>query len=149
MATHAFAHFACHGAIDPHTPGESGLCLADGRLSIEELARRDLPLHALQFAFLSACHTGAASTTLLDEAITTGAAMQLAGFRHVIATLWAINDRRSAEIARDVYKAMKDDQGRNQFSARQIADALHLAVHKQRDAGRPAREWAAFTHIGA
>lgn len=148
MATHAYAHFACHGAIDQRTPGESGLCLADGRLSVEELARRDLPLDALQFAFLSACHTGAASATLLDEAITVGSAMQLAGFRHVIATLWAINDRRSAEIARDVYEAMKNDQGRTQVNGREIANALHVAVRKQRDAGRPAREWAAFTHTG-
>jgi CHAT domain-containing protein len=40
-----------------------------------------------ELAFLSACHTATGSPRGLDEAIHLAAAMQLLGYRHVIATL--------------------------------------------------------------
>lgn len=145
LATHQYAHFACHGAIDADTPAASGLCLDDRRLTIEELSRCDLPRGAAQLAFLSACDSSAASVFLLDEAITIAAATQLAGFRHVIATMWPISDGLAPRVARDVYKTLAptgaSDNGR-------VARALHAAVRNLRRNGGSPVQWGPYVHIG-
>jgi CHAT domain len=53
------------------------------------------PAQGRDLAFLSACQTAAGSVRLLDEAIHLAAAMQFVGYRHVIATLWTIDDSQA------------------------------------------------------
>jgi CHAT domain-containing protein len=48
--------------------------------------------HQGEFVFLSACKTAIGGVHILDEAITLAAALQHAGWRHVIATLWSVLD---------------------------------------------------------
>jgi CHAT domain-containing protein len=55
-----------------------------------------------RFAFLSACHTFTGVLSLADEAIRLASAFQVAGYRHVIATLWWISDPRAPEVADSV-----------------------------------------------
>jgi CHAT domain-containing protein len=79
-------HLACHGSQRPEDPTESAFRLADGPLRMADLIEQRDP-GPRELAFLSACHTATGSPRGLDEAIHLAAAMQLLGYRHVIATL--------------------------------------------------------------
>jgi CHAT domain-containing protein len=82
----ALLHMACHGEQDLKNPLDSGFCLRDGKLTIGQLMRLDLP-NAV-FAFLSACETAKGSRTQPDQAVHLAAAMMFVGFRSIIATMW-------------------------------------------------------------
>jgi hypothetical protein len=148
---HAFAHFACHGAIDLTRPEKSGLVLADGLLTIADLSRHELPPAAAQLAYLSACSTGYVSDTLPDEAITIAAGLQLAGFRHVIGTFWEVSDLVAPRVAEGFYRQLAvalpahDPAGAVGIQA---ADALHAAIRRLRRDGRHPAHWAPFFHAG-
>ncbi|KAI1419740.1 CHAT domain-containing protein [Xylaria sp. FL1777] len=129
-------HFAGHGMTDPRDPSLSGLLLRsdDGNYTVP-LTVRDL--QALRFqetgppllAYLSACSTGRiADEQLVDEGIHLMGACRLAGFRHVIGSLWEVSDRLCVDVARTVYetilKACLDDAS--------VAHGLHHAVRMLR-----------------
>jgi CHAT domain-containing protein len=60
-------------------------------------------------AYLSACGTGRTQNNrFVDESIHLISACQLAGFRHVIGTLWEVNDQSCVDVARITYEGMKD-----------------------------------------
>ena len=106
-----WAHFACHGSSDLTSPSDSTLLLYDYRerpLAVPEIARLDLT--GAELAFLSACSTARISGRLADEAIHLVSAFQLAGYRQVIGTLWAIDDRRARQIADETYAALARDE---------------------------------------
>jgi tetratricopeptide (TPR) repeat protein len=150
LANCTIAHFACHGHTDPADPSRSHLLLHDHRhdpLTVAALAPLDLKNARL--AYLSACGTARMTTTrLLDEAIHLASAFQLAGFPHVIGTLWEINDKVAANVADAFYAALTDPDGT--IAPRQAASALHHAARTQRDR-RPATPylWASHIHAGA
>src|SRR5262249_12329190 len=81
-------HFACHGVADLVNPSASGLILGDRQrlLTVGEVSR--LRLDDAVLAYLSACSTARPGGRLADEAIHLVSAFQLAGYRHVIGTLW-------------------------------------------------------------
>jgi tetratricopeptide (TPR) repeat protein len=139
-----WAHFACHATSDPINPSASGLLLADHQirpLTVLDLAR--LRLDKGELAFLSACATARTAPRLVDEAIHLAAALQLVGFRHVLATLWEIGDRPAVRIATDVYTTLAI------HGAEAAAWAMHLATGRRRnlDPDRPS-SWAAHIHNG-
>ncbi|KAI0197581.1 CHAT domain-containing protein [Astrocystis sublimbata] len=129
-------HFAGHGMTDPRDPSLSGLLLrSDDGNSTSLLTVRDL--QALRFyetgppllAYLSACSTGRiADEQLVDEGIHLMGACRLAGFRHVIGTLWEVSDRLCVDVARTVYKTIL---GANLDDA-SVAHGLHHAVRMLR-----------------
>ena len=144
MADHDHAHFACHGSIDAAQPTQSGLRLYDGVLTISALSRLQRQPGGL--AFLSACDTAAGSTRHPDEAVTMAAAMHMAGYQHVIATLWYILDRISPAVASSVYAALSTPDGR--LNLGDAASALQAVARSLRDAGYPAAQWAPYVHSG-
>jgi CHAT domain-containing protein len=88
-----WAHFACHGFSDLTNPSASHLLLTDHRqrpLTVVDVAR--LRLDDADLAFLSACSTARPGGRLADEAIHLASAFQLAGYRHMVGTLWPIGD---------------------------------------------------------
>ncbi|MFJ4573777.1 CHAT domain-containing protein [Streptomyces sp. NPDC088846] len=95
----AVVHFACHGVN--HRTDQRQLRVHDhatAPLTVSALDRVDLDRAPL--AYLAACSTAnAGSTGPPEEAIHLISALRLAGFPHVIRTLWSINDRLSVEIA--------------------------------------------------
>ncbi|MFC6092234.1 CHAT domain-containing protein [Saccharothrix lopnurensis] len=158
LRTHAYAHFACHGGQDPRDPSTGALYLRDGPLTVLDVAGLDLA-HA-ELAYLSACRTAVGGTTLPDESIHLAAALQLAGYRHVIATLWTVADRTAVEVATAVYSALLGDAGPHDAGAGAgpraadldltgTAHVLHRTVRALRDAApRDPTRWAPYIHSG-
>ncbi|MEU9088717.1 CHAT domain-containing protein [Streptomyces sp. NPDC048428] len=101
LSTATWAHFACHALADYSAPSNGGLCLSDGVLTIPEISR--LALADTQLAYLSACSTGYRNLEHVDESLNLASAFQLAGFRHVIASLWPLNDDFGAVASRMFY----------------------------------------------
>jgi tetratricopeptide (TPR) repeat protein len=140
---HPLAHFACHGRPDLGRPSEAALQLWDGPLSVVDVAGLRL---SGELAFLSACDTAAGSVTLPDEAIHLAAAVQAAGFRHVVATLWQIADDTAPSLTETVYRRLAPD---GRLDGRRAASALHAAVGelRARFPDQPSR-WASYAYFG-
>lgn len=86
----------------------------------------ELNLHnrAPFLAYLSTCETGEVKhDNLIDEALHLISACQLADFRHVIDTLWKVNDQSCVEAAAMTYEWMK----RGNMSDDSVAKGLHQA----------------------
>ena len=146
----AISHFACHGASHASDPSQSLLLLHDHEtapLTVSSLA--PVQHDQLQLAYLSACRTAyTADTDLLDEAIHLTSAFQLAGSRHVIGTLWEIQDTTASTVAATFYAGLRTATG--SLDADQAAHALHHAVRAIRDTHpRLPFLWAAYLHVGA
>jgi hypothetical protein len=150
----AFAHFACHGVHDAADPTRSRLLLADhatSPLTVERLVRVHLPYARL--AYLAACRTAfQEDLQLLDEAIHLAAAFQLAGFPHVVGTLWEISDSLAPTLAADFYAYLGSGLRTGAVDPTRAADALHHAVRAIR--GRKEYRnlpslWAVVLHMGA
>ncbi|KAF7177253.1 hypothetical protein CNMCM7691_005143 [Aspergillus felis] len=129
-------HFAGHGLSDNGEPATSCLLLEDwanNRLTVGNLRDLKLQENAPYLAYLSACSTGAnTARRLQDEGIHLINSCQLAGFRHVIGTLWEVSDFHCVEIARSFYEYIRD-QG---LLDRAVALGLHMAMRKLRDMDR-------------
>jgi CHAT domain-containing protein len=144
LRTHAYAHFACHGGQNLQQPSTGALYLRDKPLTVLDVAELDLA-HA-ELAYLSACSTAIGGTTLPDEAIHLAAALQLAGYRHVIATLWTIADRTAVEVTTTMYTGLAGPSG---LRLDQTARLLHRTVRALRDAApRNPAMWASYVHFG-
>ncbi|MEU9869655.1 CHAT domain-containing protein [Actinomadura sp. NPDC048021] len=138
-----WAHFACHGHSDLADPSSGHLLLADHQtrpLTVTDLA--GLRMDGAELAFLSACSTARPGARLADEAIHLASAFQLAGYRHVIGTLWPIGDRHAVDIADLVYTAVADGGD--------VAGAVHAATRRMRDLWPEYPSvWASHVHVGA
>jgi tetratricopeptide (TPR) repeat protein len=144
------AHFACHGCIDIHEPAKSSLIIgreAEERLTVQDLD--EVSYTSSKVAYLSACSTAEISLrNMADESINVANNFQLAGFQHVIGTLWGADDDAAAQIASFFYPGLiiyKDDGNAA------VAQALHDAVVQYRNLGDNAMQvskWAPFIHLG-
>ncbi|KAF5547040.1 30S ribosomal S17P protein [Fusarium phyllophilum] len=123
-------HFAGHGKTDGN-PSQSGLLLSDGILTVSELMDINLRKSAPFLAYLSACGTGQiGGDAFFDESIHLISACQLAGFRHVVGTLWEVSDKSCVEISQTVYRSISDEG----FSDKSVCWGLHKAMRRLRDA---------------
>ncbi|MGW6742892.1 CHAT domain-containing protein [Streptomyces sp. NPDC055025] len=152
------AHFACHGASHPTDPSQSLLLLHDHQsdpLTVASLT--SVRLGHAQLAYLSACRTAALDAAhLVDEAIHLTSAFQLAGFPHVVGTLWEIDDGIAVTVADTFYTHLRTPDGT--IDTNRAAWALHQAVRSIRDGHdlpgpldrtRTPFLWAAYLHAGA
>jgi CHAT domain-containing protein/tetratricopeptide (TPR) repeat protein len=147
LPSHDIAHFACHGVSDWADPARSGLVLQAGQLlTVARISRVDLPGAAL--AYLSACSTADTRPALSDEAVHLSAAFQLAGYSHVVATLWPISDAYAVEVATSVYRRLSLCSGSGPGTAA-TAKALHETARTAR-ASYPDQPflWGAYIHAG-
>ncbi|MBB5957069.1 hypothetical protein FHS29_003662 [Saccharothrix tamanrassetensis] len=136
-----WAHFACHATVDAATTSRAVLHLSDGTLSVEAISRVR-PEHA-ELAYLSACST-AARGRHADEPLNLAAAFHLAGFRHVVASLWPLNDAMAAHAAKAFYDHLPDTPYADRAAEAVRAVALRLrAEHPHRP-----DLWATLVHSG-
>ncbi|KAI0841310.1 CHAT domain-containing protein [Hypoxylon sp. FL0890] len=128
-------HFAGHGSSDLAEPSRSCLLLEDWKTN--PLTVGDLRDHRLQenppfLGFFSACSTGANKVAkLADEGINLINAFQLAGFRHVVGTLWEVSNMHCVDVARVLYETLRDE-GMTDVA---VCRGLHRAVRALRDGG--------------
>ncbi|KAI9736711.1 MAG: hypothetical protein M1834_000915 [Cirrosporium novae-zelandiae] len=129
-------HFAGHGKSDPMEPSQSYLLLEDWEkdpLTVANLRDQTLQENAPFLGYLSACSTGANEAEgLTDEGIHLISACQLAGFRHVVGTLWGVSDKYCVDVARVLYETIEKEGMTDQAIYREY----HLAVKKLRDKSR-------------
>ncbi|MEV5551802.1 CHAT domain-containing protein [Streptomyces sp. NPDC052309] len=148
LPRHAYAHFACHALSDLERPSDSRLILDDHTahpLTVRDLARLRLP--SARLAYLSACDTLRSSPELADEAVHIVSAFQMAGFPHVVGSLWHVVDAIGAETARNVYAALHTGDGALEVS--RTARALHATVRALRDTYPDTPSlWACQVHAG-
>ncbi len=145
LPAHGRVHFACHAANDLNDPSTGFLELyGQEHLAVATVAA--LRLDNAEFAFLAACSTYQGGTTLADEAIHLGGAFRLAGYQHVVATLWPIKDSlTAAEITRAVHQGIAGPAGTAATAA-----CLHQATRQQRDrVHRAPSLWAPYVHSGS
>jgi hypothetical protein len=149
LPTHQIAHFACHGRSDPNEPRRSHLVLLDH--DVQPLTTTDISTLNVSgdLAYLSACDTATMTRRLADESLHLTSAFQLAGYRHVVGTLWPIDDMVAAEFATEFYTILTDG-GSGAPRTEHSASALHRAARHLRER-YPAEPWlwAAYTHTGA
>ena len=126
-------HFAGHGKSDQVEPSQSCLLLEDWEtnpLTVGNLLDHRLQDNPPFLGYLSACSTGAnEADRLVDEGIHLVSAFQLAGFRHVVGTLWEVSDKHCVDVARVFYKTMQDE-GMTDVA---VCRGLHRAVRALRD----------------
>lgn len=143
MHESSWMHFACHGVQDTN-PTESALLLTGhSKLTLSKIINLSLP-HA-DFAFLSACQTATGDKNLEEESVHLAAGMLFAGYRGVVATMWSIMDNDAPHFADEVYSHLLKGNHLNSSGA---AEALHLAIKRLRDEGKPFISWVPFIHIG-
>ena len=104
LPEHRWMHFAGHCLADPSHPAGSGLVLADGLLTVAELARLRRPPAGL--AFLSACFSGSSGFASRDEAWSPAVALHIAGFRDVIGAANVVPDLQAARLAERFYRQL-------------------------------------------
>jgi len=126
-------------ADNPREASDSAVLLYDGALTVLDIARTR-PAGA-ELAYVSACRTAAGSAPLRDEAQHLVAGLQLAGFRHVVGTLWAVGDREAAETADRFYDVLR--------ACGSPAVAIASAAGRLRlDHPLEPSVWAGYVHFG-
>lgn len=93
---------------------------------------RDLRLHeaAPFLSYLSACSTSLNSKyRLIGESIHLVSACQLAGFRHVVGTLWEVSDELCVDVAQILYSTLEEKS----LTDEAVALGLHRALRCLRD----------------
>ena len=146
LPEYAVAHFACHG-VSNINPAESHLLLLKelteevDELRVKDIAALKLPLARL--AYLSACSTAqTTSPRLADEVTHIVSSFHIAGFVHVIGTLWPAQDVACHKMALGFYSALhKTDD---------VAVSYRTAIMGLMKA-KPMQPmyWAPFIHFGA
>jgi CHAT domain len=150
---HAWLHLSCHAGQHADDAWLSAFFLDDQPLTLADLAGLRLG-HETDLAFLSACETAVGDLLLPDESVHLAGAVQLAGYRHVLATLWSVSDNAAPAMADTIYAQLRHPGpdhpapvGRPQ--AARAPYALHHAVTRLRqDHPDEPLLWAPYIHLG-
>ena len=110
ISGYSIAHFACHG-VSEINPADSHLLLhKEHTEEVDKLCVKDivaLKLPAARLAYLSACSTAeSTSSSLINEVTHIVSSFHIAGFAHVIGTLWPADDQACVRMAMDFYSAL-------------------------------------------
>ncbi|MGE6737368.1 CHAT domain-containing protein, partial [Streptomyces sp. NPDC059900] len=149
LAHSSVVHFACHAVSDPMNPWRSRLLLGDepDSLTVRQLTAQHMP--EAELAFLSACRTSHSSGLRVpDESVHLSGAMQHAGFRRVVATLWLVDDHHTGAVGEAFFAALRTtSQGVDTSLA---SRALNHAVRQARSKyPKFPTLWAGYVHSGA
>lgn len=150
LPAHSFLHFSGHGGQNPRDPAGGALYCHDhersGPLTVADISR--LRLDHARLAFLSACETARGAAGLPDEAVHLAGALQLAGFTHVVAAQWVVDDESALRAAEDFYAGLTTHRAPGELDPDRAARALHGAVRRLRERDDDPLWWAAYVHTG-
>ena len=150
LQDHRFAHFVCHGILETGKPFDASFKLYQGkRLTLLKIIRSQLP--SAEFAFLSACHTAELTEkSVSGEGLHLTAAVQFAGFRSVVGTMWAMADIDGHDLAKHFYASVFSERWKGVPYHERTAEALRDAVRVLRRKKKMTTErWVNFVHFGA
>ncbi|KAF3174700.1 hypothetical protein TWF225_009422 [Orbilia oligospora] len=129
-------HFAGHGQFDPDDPSQSSLFVKDWAkrpLTAEDLTKLNFKRNSSTpwLAYLPACSTSNNSAgQLYDESLHLVTSFQLAGFRHVVGTLWEVSDEYCVDAAKAIYETILEREVGNDLG---VALGVHKASRILRD----------------
>jgi CHAT domain-containing protein/tetratricopeptide (TPR) repeat protein len=132
LAGYRIVHFATHGIIDSRTPALSGLMLSrvgergeplDGFLGLRDIYNLRL---GADLVVLSGCETALGKEVRGEGLVGLTQAFLYTGARQVVASLWRIEDRATAELMSRFYRGLL-------VEGRPPAAALRLAQLALRD----------------
>jgi tetratricopeptide (TPR) repeat protein len=148
LPDYAVAHFACHSRADLSNPAASQLVLEDHEHAPLTVAHISTLNFTAELAYLSACDTSLTPPSLTNEALHVTGAFHLAGYRHVIGTMWPIADNAARDVAVDFYTDLTGN-GTRPSDADRSAHAIHRAARRLRSRypDLPIL-WAAYSHTG-
>ncbi len=135
----AVIHIASHGVYEERDPLLSGVLLADGRLSVQDLLDAHIPADLLT---LSGCLTGMSAQQPGDELVGLSRAAFLAGISTVVTALWEVPDDSTREFFERFYGHLST--GLNKDSALGRTQRSMLADPRYQ---QPAN-WAPFVLLG-
>ncbi|MDP8240985.1 MAG: CHAT domain-containing tetratricopeptide repeat protein [Candidatus Hatepunaea meridiana] len=135
-----FIHLACHSVLDSGTPLYSSMILADdenvkGRLTVFDLFNMNIKADVV----LSGCRTARGHQTRGDELVGLSRAFIFAGSPSLIASLWMVNDEKTAFLMKQYYKHL---------SVYSKAEAIKKAQLKTLKRYKDRFYWAPFILIG-
>jgi CHAT domain-containing protein len=146
-----YVHFACHAFVDERFPLNSALALSIPERPVEgqengllqaweifESVRLDADL-----VTLSACRSGLGTEMGGEGLLGLTRAFQYAGARTVLATLWSVPDRSTAELMRRFYGFLRAGDAKDAA----LRKAQLAMIHRGGLNARPLR-WAAFQLTG-
>jgi CHAT domain-containing protein/Tfp pilus assembly protein PilF len=117
----------------------------DGVLIAEEIASLDLS--GVEWAVLSACDTGVGKIQAGEGVFGLRRAMQLAGVRSLIMSLWSVDDEATRQWMEALYRGRLN---RNLDTSRAVREASLSVIDQRRMAGQSTHPfyWAAFVPAG-
>ena len=124
-------HFAGHGYTDKTNPSKSHLCFSNASDPLTVASLLELNLHELSpfLAYLSTCSNGRVQDEqFLDESIHLISACQLSRLRHIIATLWKVQNKHCVNVARIPYKTIEEGG----MTDKSVCRRLHRATRAMR-----------------
>ncbi|MET0623608.1 MAG: CHAT domain-containing protein [Pyrinomonadaceae bacterium] len=142
-------HFATHGYVNTERPELSGLVLSlvdergepqDGFLSLSEIYNLRL---SAELVVLSACQTALGKLVQGEGLVGLTRGFMYAGSPRVVASLWAVQDRATAEMMGRFYEAMLQRGARPAAALR----AAQLSMQREERWSAP-HLWAAFVIQG-
>lgn len=149
LADYRYIHFATHGLVDARYPGLSALVLSqfdargnprDGFLRLSDIYNLKL---GADLVVLSACDTALGRDIRGEGLIGLTQGFMAAGARSLVASLWQVPDRATAELMKTFYGFMLNDGMRP-------AEALREA--QRRSAAQPQFRhpyfWGGFVLVG-
>jgi CHAT domain-containing protein len=142
-ADFTFAHFAAHAAANTDSPLDSAVVLTPRRGHYKLYAReiRNCPIHA-ELVTISACRSAGPRTYGGEGLVGFAWSFLAAGARNVVAGLWEVDDRSTAQLMESMYRELR--------RGAPPAEALHRAKLELADSKTSFRKpyyWAPFQHF--
>ena len=104
MASQAeILHFAAHSTLDTERPEKTEIVLSGGSLRLRDIYSMKVDA---TLVVLSACQTALGKSMKREGLIGLTRAFQEAGVERVVASLWKVDDRATAELMKRFYEAM-------------------------------------------
>lgn len=143
-------HFDCHGRANLKDAAKSFLVMADREyLMAEDLLQINLNQQNRtngRLVTLSACETGIVSAFLPDEVVGFPGTFMRAGFAGVVASLWIVNVKSTAELMKYFYMKWRQEKLSPSEALREAQLWLRSPSHKGKF--EHPYYWAAFYFMG-
>lgn len=151
LAQYRIIHFATHGILDKEHPELSGILLSlfdeqrrprEGFLQMHEVYNLRL---SSELVVLSACETGVGKVVRGEGLAALSRGFMYAGVEHVVASLWEIDDSKTAKLMKNFYLSLLAGGGRRPAAALREAQ---MEIWRENPESSP-YYWAAFIVQGA